>query len=69
MPPSFSNEKEWRQYLLKRIDCLEAKVVKGLQEARVEIAVLKTKAGVWGAVGGMIPVAIIIILWLVKECR
>ena len=60
------NEQEWRQYLIKRIDCLEAKVVVGLRDASVEIAVLKTKAGIWGAIGGMIPVAIIIILWLLK---
>jgi len=60
------NEQEWRQYLIKRIDCLETKVVVGLRDASVEIAVLKTKAGIWGAIGGMIPVAIIIILWLLK---
>ena len=63
------NEKEWRHYLLQRLDCLEAKVVKGLRDTSVEIAILKTKAGIWGAVGGVIPVAIIIVLWLIKECR
>jgi hypothetical protein len=36
---------------------------------REDVAVLKFKAGVWGLLGGSLPVAIILILWLLKECR
>jgi len=39
----------------------------GLAGIRVEIATLRVKAGVWGAVAGMIPGAVILMWSLVKS--
>lgn len=39
-----------------QLTALETKLNERLGEIRVEIATLKVKAGVWGALSGMIPV-------------
>ncbi len=38
-------------------------------QVRIDVAALKIKAGIWGLLGGMVPVAVIIILWLFKGDR
>jgi len=40
---------------------------KELTNVRVEIGMLKVKSGVWGLIGGLIPVAIALILNLFKN--
>jgi division protein CdvB (Snf7/Vps24/ESCRT-III family) len=40
--------------------------VKEMQAVRVEIAMLKMKAGVWGLVAGAIPPICMILLWVAK---
>lgn len=61
---------EWSKYVLAELkelsrlyDCLDKKV----GNMRVDIATLKVKAGIWGLIGGMIPVALIVVLWLLKK--
>lgn len=45
----------------KKLDCLDTK----LQQARVDIATLKVKAGIWGLIAGLIPAIIVFIYWLI----
>ena len=58
-----NNSKEWRELILRRLDKLENCVV----DIKVAVSALNVKSGVWGVIGGMIPVAIIIILWLLRR--
>jgi len=57
-----NNEREWRQYLVKQLDCIEKKVV----DNRIEITKLKTKAVIWGAVAGGIPVTILLLIQIIN---
>ncbi len=53
--------KEWSKYVLKELDRLNVNCVeyeKRQRETLVDIAMLKVKAGVWGLIGGMVPVLI-----------
>ena len=45
--------------ILKRLDSLEEK----MDLCRVEIAGLKVKSGVWGAIAGTIPVLVGVVMW------
>lgn len=38
-----------------------------LTSIKIEIAKLKVKSGIWGMIGGVIPVAIGIAIWLFKK--
>lgn len=40
------------------------KIYDKIEEIKIEMAVVKTKAGVWGAIAGAIPVLVIVILYL-----
>ena len=42
------------------------KLFEKIDEIRVDIATLKVKSGIWGAIGGLIPVAIMIAYLLIK---
>jgi hypothetical protein len=46
----------------KKIEALDEKVTL----CRIEIAGLKVKSGIWGAVAGMIPVAIGLGMWIMS---
>lgn len=64
-----SSWKEWSKYVLKELERLNTcyeRLDDRLDTVASEIAMLRVKAGVWGLAGGIIPLAIIIILWLVK---
>lgn len=56
---------EWSRYVLRELerlnDCYEG-VRQELSEIKTEIAMLKVKAGVWGAVGALVPVAIMLVI-------
>jgi len=60
---------EWSKYVLSELQRLNTSY-EGLrsetEKIRVEIATLKVKSGVWGAAGAMVPIAIIVILWIMK---
>lgn len=62
MPPFDGNSwDEWRNHILKELErhneSTEAIFTK-LNRLAEDISALKVKAGIWGAVGGAIPVAI-----------
>jgi len=38
----------------------------GVGTIKIDIAKLKIKSGIWGAMGGAIPVAIILGVWLIR---
>lgn len=62
---------EWRKYVLKKLEQLEDQYViinKQLQDIEIAIATLKVKAGLWGAVGAIIPiVSFILVQTVVKK--
>ncbi len=70
MPPDGDNGwAAWRELVLTRLDehtaalkCVDGKV----STARVEIAKLKLKAGLWGAAMGTLPVIAALLLLLLK---
>lgn len=58
---------QWKLYIVKELErindqykCLEAKIDKILQD----VAMLNVKSGIWGAIGGMIPMLVIIFIYL-----
>lgn len=40
--------------------------IKEIQAIRIEIAMLKIKAGIWGLVAGAIPPIVIILIWTIR---
>lgn len=50
-------ERDW-------IDCHFTKVNEQITLVRIEIAKLKIKSGIWGLMGGLIPIVIMIGLYL-----
>ncbi|MHC4867694.1 MAG: hypothetical protein ACYTEX_26790 [Planctomycetota bacterium] len=54
-----------RDWIEKHFETLHKEVVK----VQVDIAALKTKAGIWGAFGGAIPVLIGIGIYLVTRIQ
>jgi hypothetical protein len=74
------NWQDWSKYVLKElerlntaIDAIREECVKirvNINELHIEVATLKTefriRAGIWGAVAGAIPAAIIIVYYVVK---
>jgi len=67
---------EYRKLVLKELEDLhttsdkikdELNAIKNEQaKIKEEIATLKVKSGVWGMMGGAIPVIIALVLWLMK---
>lgn len=70
MPPK--DENGWNEYAklvlseLERLDKWCGQIATEQQNIRIEIAKLKVKSGVWGAVAGAIPVVIGLAIWLIK---
>lgn len=61
---------QWGKYVLKELERLNAcytSLDKNVTDVKVEIARLKVKSGVWGAIGGVIPVAIGLGIWAIKS--
>jgi hypothetical protein len=64
---------EWSKYVLKELErlndnyeALQKDFTQQIQEVKIEIATLKVKAGVWGLIAGAIPVAIALIIYILK---
>jgi len=53
-------EREW-------IDCHFTKLQEQLTVVRIEIAKLKVKSGIWGVIGGTIPVVIVIAIYFIVK--
>lgn len=65
-----NNWKEWKNYVLEKLDSLE-KCSKDIDEKvddiAIEIAGLKVKSGIWGLIGGVIPVVIGLAIWFLRS--
>lgn len=69
VPPVQNGWKEWSRHVLaelERHDRLLDRTREDVSEIRGDVKVLHFKSGVWGAVGGMIPVVIAVAFWLLK---
>ena len=51
-------EREW-------LECHFTKLNDRISDLRVDIATLKVKAGIFGVIGGVIPVAILLCVYLI----
>ena len=61
---------EWSRFVLKELERLNGcydDINEKVGLIREEIVALKIKAGVWGLIGGMIPVAVGLMIYLLKE--
>jgi hypothetical protein len=59
---------EWSRHVLAELERLNGcydKMNTQLGKIHVEIAMLKVKSGIWGAIGGAIPVIVLIALYFV----
>ncbi len=60
---------QWSKHVLKELERLDSRheeMNAELMKIRIEIAKLQVKAGVWGLVGGAIPVAVGLAIMLLK---
>ena len=54
---------EWSKYVLASVD----EIKKDVKKLVTDVATLKVKAGIWGLVGGGIPVIILIGVYLIRQ--
>lgn len=69
-PPEHDDWNEYRIAViaeLKRHTCELGKVQKSVTGLKVQVAMLMVKSGIWGVLGGMVPVVIMIVLWLITK--
>jgi len=70
-----SNDNGWKEYKqlvmaeLKRFNSYQEKLDKKLDKIIVDIATLKVKSGIWGFLGGALPVLIIVLVWIVRSLK
>lgn len=60
----------WKNYVLeelKRGNRVQETILKNQMKLHIEIATLKVKSGVWGLLGGAIPVIIGLAIMLLKK--
>lgn len=61
---------EWSRYVLKELerlnDCYES-MRKDMTDMKTDLTMLKVKAGVWGLIAGAVPVAIALLVGLLKK--
>ena len=62
------DDKDWLEYRrlvlseIERLDGAARRCREELNSVRTSIAVLQTKAGIWGLIGGSIPVIVAVLL-------
>ena len=68
MPPDESWDSYQRLVLDKlaahgeRLGCIDKKV----SDLRVDLAALKIRAGLWGAIAGALPALVVAVMWVLK---
>ena len=78
MPPNSNDWGKWSKYVLLTIERLDeeihelrfndvAEILVTVNKIHVEIGKLQVKAGVWGLLGGAIPVVIGLGIWLLTK--
>ncbi len=68
--PQGNGWSKWQEHVLaelKRYGVWMGNMDKSITHIKVKVGKLQVKAGVWGIIGGMVPVTIIVVLWLIKE--
>jgi hypothetical protein len=61
---------EWSKHVLAeliRLNTCYDDMSKNMNQIRIEIAMLQVKSGIWGAIGGCIPVIITILIYIVAK--
>ncbi len=61
---------EWSKHVLlelKRLGTGQESHNTLLSEIKSQIATLKVKAGIWGLIGGAIPVVVGLAIWIIKN--
>lgn len=61
---------EWSRHVLKTLEdqSIDIKEIRDtIGDIKIDIATLKVKSGVWGAIGGLIPVLIAILFWVMER--
>jgi len=61
---------EWSRHVLSELERLNGcydKIDGQLRKIHVEIAMLKVKSGMWGAIGGFIPVLITMAIYIMAR--
>jgi len=56
---------EWSKFVLKELERLNScydKLDEKASEIQTEIAMLKVKSGIWGAIGGIASIAIVLLI-------
>jgi len=70
VPPGDSDGwKEWSKYVLNKLGDLEDQnktLNTKMDKVIIAVATLKVKAGIWGIMGGGIPIVILLGIWLLK---
>lgn len=65
LTPNDDGWTEWSRYVLKELERL-SKAYEGIRAdvmlIRTELATLKVRAGIWGAIGAAIPIAIVLLI-------
>lgn len=60
---------KWGHFVVKELERLNEKAQRlddKVSKVMIEIAMLKVKSGIWGLVGGAIPVAVGLAVWIIK---
>ena len=69
-PKSDNGWDEWRRHVLLELERLN-ECHKGLgfkvDNVRTDIAMLKVKSGIWGAIAGMIPTGVLVVVYLLTK--
>ena len=62
----------WSKHVLMQLEeyskCIH-QIKRDVTDIKVEIAKLKIKASIWGAIGGEIPVVVAIGIWILKDSK
>ncbi len=74
MPPEHVTNgwNEWSKYVLKELERLNScyhEMDKKLNRITVDIAKLKVKSGIWGLIGGAVPVVIGLGIWFLRTLK
>jgi len=70
MPDPTNGWTEWSKYVLKELERLNTcydSLNEKMNKISNDIMMLKVKSGVWGAIAGLIPVVIALILWTLSQ--
>ena len=62
--------REWSRHVLaelKRLNDIQDSLNKDLQRISIDIAMLNVKSGIWGIMGGLVPVAVMILMSMVGK--